>query len=206
MTNDPTIQRIAELQQLIADFSRVERAVQLADTKRPENDVDHSFGLALTCWFLAPKIAPELDLEKIFAYALSHDIVEIHSGDTYIFGSKDEVESKNDREDAAIAELQKSWPDFSEITDAAAGYKAKRDEEAKFVYAVDKILPILMVNLGEKEKFWERQRVTFDMMKENKRLTITASPIVAPYFDRLVEWLKDPNYFYDPAKSASQQR
>lgn len=79
MKSAPTIQRIAELQQLIADFSRIERAVELADTKRPENDIDHSYGLALTCWFLAPKIAPELDLQKIFAYALSHDIVELHT-------------------------------------------------------------------------------------------------------------------------------
>lgn len=131
-----------------------------------------------------------------------HDIVELHSGDTYIFSSKDKIDSKSAREDVAIAALQKAWPDFAELTNAAAGYKAKRDEEAKFVYAVDKILPILMVNLGEKEVFWKRHKVTFDMMKENKRPTITTSPIVAPYFDRLVEWLSDPNYFYDPAKSA----
>jgi 5'-deoxynucleotidase YfbR-like HD superfamily hydrolase len=59
----PSMARIAELQQFIADFAKVERVPQLADTGRPENDVEHSFGLALTCWFLAPKIAPELSLE-----------------------------------------------------------------------------------------------------------------------------------------------
>lgn len=33
------MQRIADLQQFIADFSRVERVVQLADSGRLENDV-----------------------------------------------------------------------------------------------------------------------------------------------------------------------
>ncbi|HEX8227522.1 MAG TPA: hypothetical protein VF572_06670 [Candidatus Saccharimonadales bacterium] len=48
MTSKPTMQRIAELQQFIADFAKIGRVPQLADTGRPENDVEHSYGLALT--------------------------------------------------------------------------------------------------------------------------------------------------------------
>jgi putative hydrolase of HD superfamily len=193
----PSMARIAELQQFIADFAKVERVPQLADTGRPENDVEHSFGLALTCWFLAPKIAPELSLEKIFAYALAHDTVEIHAGDTFIFGPAEAIASKSDREDAALEQLQHDWPDFPEMVESARGYKNKIDEEAKFVKAVDKILPVLMVNLGEKAAFWQRHKITLDMEIENKH-SIEVSAIVAPYYQKLIDWMSDPDYFYKP--------
>jgi putative hydrolase of HD superfamily len=197
MTHDyPSIERIAELQQLIADFSRVQRVPQLADTGRAENDVEHSFGLALTCWFLAPKIAPKLNLQKILCYALAHDTVEIHAGDTFVFGPQEHIDSKSAREDAAIKQLRADWPDFPEMVDAAKGYKDKVDEEAKFVKAVDKLLPILMVNLGEKADFWNRHKVTLQMEIENKK-SLKVSDHFAPYYDQLVKWMQENDYFYD---------
>lgn len=191
----PSIDRIAELQQFIADFAKILRVPHLADTGRPENDVEHSFGLALTCWFLAPKIAPELRLEKILCYALAHDSVEIHSGDTFVFGPKKLLDSKSAREDAAIEKLSSDWPDFAELADYAKAYKDKKDEEAKFVYAVDKILPVIMVNLGEKSVFWERHKITIRMQSEAKK-PILISKQVAPYYDKLVSWMSEPDYFY----------
>jgi putative hydrolase of HD superfamily len=195
----PSIERIAELQQMIADFSKVLRVPQLADTGRPENDVEHSFGLALTCWFLAPKIAPELDISKILRYALAHDSVEMHAGDTFIFAPQPQLDSKEARERAAIRRLRADWGDFPQLADFAEGYMDKRDEEAKFVKAVDKILPVLMVDLGEKEAFWHRHKITLDMEVENKT-SIKVSDHAAPYYDLLVEYMRAHNYFYDDSK------
>ena len=198
MENYPSMDRLAQLQQFVADLARVERVPHLADLGRPENDVEHSYGLALTCWFLAPKIAPHLNLEKIFSYALAHDTVEIQAGDTFIFADAAELATKSAREDAAIASMKKDWPDFSALTDFAEGYKAKRDEEAKFVYAVDKILPVLMVNLGEKSAFWTAHKITLEMEREQKQ-TILQSDIVAPYYQQLLDWMASPDYFYHPS-------
>lgn len=195
MADLPTIDRLAQLQQFIATLASVERMTHLTDTGRPENDVEHSYGLALTCWYLAPKIAPELSLEKIFAYALAHDSVEVYAGDTFVFAEPAELASKPAREDAAIKSLEADWPDFTELTDYAAGYKAKHDDEAKFVYAVDKILPVLMINLGEKAAFWSRHKITLLMEQEQKQ-TILVSPIVAPYYQKLLDWMSNPDYFY----------
>lgn len=194
--------RIAELQQFIADFARILRVPQLADTGRPENDVEHSFGLALTCWYLAPKIAPQLNLEKILKYALMHDTVEIHAGDTFAFGSKELLDSKSDREDAAIERLTEEWPDFPEISQYAKGYKDKIDEEAKFVFSVDKMLPVLMINLGEKDKMWHKHKITLSALTLEKQAKMRVSSYVAPYFEEIVAWMSDPNYFYpeDPSK------
>lgn len=182
--------QLAELQQLIADFAKVTRDnIPLADNKRPENDVEHSFGLALTCWYLQPKIAPELDISKILRYALAHDIVEVHSGDTYIF-DKELVASKEQREQEALQKIREDWSDFGELAQFAHDYMKKTDEEAKFVKAVDKILPVIMIDLHEKEKVWIPLKVTLEMQKEHKK-TILVSDIVAPYYEKLIIWLDE---------------
>jgi 5'-deoxynucleotidase YfbR-like HD superfamily hydrolase len=199
----PTMQRIAELQQFIADFAKVLRVPQLADTGRAENDVEHSFGLALTCWFLAPKIAPDLNLEKILKYAIAHDTVEIHAGDTFVFGEKKQLESKAARENQAVDKLKSDWGDFSELSNYAVAYIHKADEEAKFVYAVDKILPVLMVNLGEKQEFWNRHKISYQMQAEEKGDKMRVSAAVAPYYEQLLEWMGDPDYFYNSASKSS---
>jgi putative hydrolases of HD superfamily len=192
----PSFDRIVAIQQFVADFSRIARVPQLADTNRPENDVEHSFGLALTCWFLAPKIAPELSLEKILCYALAHDAVELHAGDTFIFGPEQELLSKSDREDKAIEKLAAEWPDFQELTAYTHNYKNKADGEAKFVYAVDKLLAAIMVNLGEKDSFWRRHQITQEMLEADKEPKVKASPYIAPYYEEFIAWLTSPDYFY----------
>jgi putative hydrolase of HD superfamily len=200
-TDAPSVERLAELQQLIADFAGILRMVHLADSGHRESDVEHSYGLAMTCWFLAPKLAPELDQLKIFKYALAHDIVEIHAGDTFVFGDSNHIASKPQREQAAIEQLAKDWPDFSELAEAAQAYKDKRNEEAKFVYSVDKLLPVIMINLGEKSAFWQRHKITFEMEKNLKMKTVLVSDYIAPYYDRLVDWMTHPDYFYNPRQS-----
>lgn len=186
----PSIERLGELQQFIADFSKITRVPKFIDTDRLENDVDHSYGLALTCWYLAPKIAPELSLEKIFKYALAHDIVEIHAGDTFVFADADTIATKSKREDAALARLYDEWPDFTDMVDGAKAYKNKIDDEAMFVKAVDKILPLLVIELGESKEFWNRHKITLAMEQENK-VTIHVSPHVSPYYEKVLAWLDE---------------
>ena len=195
--NYPSIERLAELQQFVADFSKITRVPELIDTGRLENDVDHSYGLALTCWYLAPKIAPELSLEKIFKYALAHDIVEIHAGDTFVFADTTEISSKSEREDTALEQLYSDWPDFADMVDSASGYKNKIDEEAKFVKAVDKILPLLVIELGESSDFWNRHKITLDMERENK-VTIHVSSHISPYYERVLAWLDARGNMHTP--------
>lgn len=183
----PTIDRLAELQQLVVDFAKVDRAIDLADTGRPENDVEHSFGLALTSWYLHDKIAPELDISKVLKYALSHDIVEVHAGDTYVFDAA-AVATKAKREKQATAQLKDEWPDFTELTEFTEGYADKRSEEAKFVYAIDKMLPLIIIELGDAAETWQKKEITLDMERKNK-LTMHASEHISPYYQRIIDWL-----------------
>lgn len=181
--------RLAELQQMIADFAKVTRAVPLANTNDGENDVEHSYGLAITCWFLHDKLAPELDLGKILRYSLAHDIVELHAGDTYPWDEA-AVATKYEREKAALRQIEKEWQDFSAIVEFAEGYADKVDEEAKFVYAVDKLLPVMMIELADAKTIWSEKELTLAMERENKT-TILKSEILTPYYEMLLDWLNE---------------
>lgn len=189
MTHHPSMDRLAELQQLIADFSKIKRAVPLADANDAENDVEHSYGLAMTCWFLHDKIAPELDLSKILRYALAHDLVEIHAGDTYPFDAA-AVATKDRRERDAMRLLEKDWHDFPMIVEFAEGYADKIDEEAKFAYAVDKLLPVIMIEIADARAIWNQKQITLAMEREIK-VNILRSDYVAPYYEKLLTWLDD---------------
>jgi len=189
MTDYPSMDRLAELQQMIADFAKVTRAVPLADTNDAENDVEHSYGLAMTCWYLHDKLAPELDLSKILRYSLAHDIVELHAGDTYPWDEA-AVATKYEREKAAMRQIENDWHDFTMIVEFAEGYADKVDEEAKFVYAVDKLLPVIMIELADAKKIWHDKRLTLSMERENKT-TILKSEILKPYYELLLSWLEE---------------
>ena len=191
MTNYPSMDRLADLQQMIADFAKVTRAVNLADNTTAENDVEHSYGVAMTSWFLHEKIAPKLDISKILKYALAHDIVEIHAGDTYVF-DKQAVATKEARERSALVQIYSEWPDFTELPQFAEGYADKIDEEAAFVYAIDKLLPIITIELDDAKVVWTKKRVTLEMERKNK-ITILRSDIVAPYYEKLLDWLDERN-------------
>ncbi|MES2630370.1 MAG: HD domain-containing protein [Patescibacteria group bacterium] len=182
----PSLDRIAALQQLIANFGSVERALNLPGTKRRENDNDHSFGLALTCWYLQPMIAPNLNLLEIFKYSLTHDLVELHAGDTFAF-DKAGMEGKMDRERVAVDLLRKEWIDFIELSDYAEGYMNRESDEAKFVKAVDKLLPPIMIELSGKSE-WGRLGITLEAERENKK-SLYVSEYLKPYYDLLLEWL-----------------
>lgn len=186
----PSIERIAELQALIAQFAQIDRALRLPNTQRHESDTDHSFGLALTCWYLQPKIAPELDLLEIFKIALAHDLVEIEAGDTFVFDESGKAD-KSDREHRAIAKLRSDWPDFSEMAQYAQLYDEKATEEARFVKAVDKMLPALMIELSGKTE-WQRLDITLAMERENK-VSMFVSDYIKTYYERMLSWLDEQN-------------
>ena len=193
----PDLERLAELQLMIGQFSKVRRVIQLADTGRLENDVEHSFGLALTCWFMHAQVAPSLDLQKIMMYALAHDIVELYAGDTFAFDAQ-AITTKADREAVSLQQVAQEWPDFPDLVDYAQGYADKRDAEAKFVYTIDKLLPSIMVRKSEDADFWHKHKITRSAHESEKRNKMKHSPEAIDYLEALNQWLAEPDNFYKP--------
>lgn len=185
----PTIQRLLELQRLLLDFSNVERVLhrRRSDQLQMENDTEHSYDLAMTAWYLA-RWFPELDKDKVIRYALVHDFVEVHAGDTFAYGPPEDTASKKQRETDALKKLQKDWDDFEGLTQGIVDYESMSNNEARFVYALDKIMPIMMIYLHDGYS-WKKHGITAQMLYDKKKQQVATSPEIYPYFIELHDLL-----------------
>jgi putative hydrolases of HD superfamily len=190
----PDISRLAELHDFLLQFQMIKRGTYHPSTKERESDVEHSYYLAMAGWMLAPHF--DLDTSKVIRLALAHDLVEVHSGDTPAYGDQKHVASKDDREHAALEKLTREWADFPDMLACIEDYKHKSSEEAKFVYALDKVMPAIMSYLGEGYA-WKIQNITIDDFIAEKEKKIPRDSPIYPYYEELLAVLRDkPHYFY----------
>jgi len=176
--------------QLIHRFLKIERVPFAAGTDRRENDVEHSYQLALTAWYLNNKHGLGMDTEKLLKYALAHDLVEIYAGDTPAFTTDLELRTtKQAREADGAVELARNYPDFPEVHTTIAAYERRADREATFVYALDKILPVMNTYL-DGGRSWRNHKITLDMILAYKVDKVKLSPEVDQYFNALVATMR----------------
>jgi putative hydrolase of HD superfamily len=191
MSQKPDIPRLIEFQKLLLTFSQIDRVIDRKhhDAYIRENDTEHSYNLALTAWYLAPYF-PQLDSNSLIKFALAHDLVEVHAGDTYAFADKELIDSKAAREAEAVKQLKADWPDFPELHDVIHEYEQKTSEEAKFIYALDKIMPIMTIYISE-GLTWKHEGLTLERLHAVKLHQIAVSEDIKPYYDALYELLLD---------------
>jgi len=196
--NKPDITRLLELQRLLQSFNEIDRRVHRnhGGKMRHENDTEHSYNLTMTAWFLTPHF-PELDKDLLIEYALIHDLVEVHAGDTYIYGTSEEIATKVEREKQAAAKLLADWADFPEIHKLIENYETRADEEARFIYALDKIMPIMQIYI-HKGYTWQKEGITAEQPHANKYDKVKLSPEVTPYYEQLYELLLSSPDFIPP--------
>lgn len=170
-------------------FQKVERIVLADGQNRWENDAEHSYQLALVAWYLVEHNKLNLDLNKVIKLSLVHDLVEAYAGDTYIYDKQAVLDGKQKREAEAAQLLKESFSDFSSIHDLIAEYEARKTLESRFVYALDKLLPILNIYL-DGGRTWQREKISLEQLLKAKTDKIATAPEIVPYYEELVEILK----------------
>lgn len=166
------VQKLMTFSGLIHAFERVDRMDIVPKTNRHENDAEHSYHLAMLAWYIADAYKLDLKLEKLIKYALTHDIVEVYAGDTPAYGAdKKYAASKHEREAVAQAQIQQEFPEFSELQVYIDAYEKRTDPESKFIYALDKIIPIF-VCYADTGKAWKKWNISFEEVCEIKRAKI----------------------------------
>ncbi len=162
--------RLRDLMTALADFSNIKRKIYIPDSNkefRKENDSEHSYSLAMSTWYLSQFI-PNIDRDKAMRFALAHDIVELHAGDEMAIGRTKEQEMKKRlREQEALNKLEEEWPDFPEMTATIREYEKKDTNEALFVYALDKVLP-MQLNLITGGHTWKKYNIKRKDVVANK--------------------------------------
>jgi putative hydrolase of HD superfamily len=192
----PNLDRIISLQEFFIAFGDIERVIHLKTSSGhvKENDIEHSYSLAMTGWFLSQAF-PHLNSSKIIRYALVHDIVEVYAGDTYVFADQSELNSKKAREAEALKRIRKEWRDFSEMLEAIDSYESMSDEESKFVYALDKIMPIIL-NVVSKGHTWHKEGISLRQLHDVKKDKVKVSAEISQYYDEIYGLLqKNPTWF-----------
>ncbi len=199
MKAKPDIHRLIELQQLLLNFSNIDRFARHPDNfDRRETDTEHSYALAMAGWFLA-QYFPELNIDTVMRIALVHDLLEVHAGDTFAFANDATKQTKADREADAVKQLAKEWPDFPDMHAAIHEYETRQTAEAKFVYALDKLMPILLNYLNQ-GKVWRHHGVTFEEFVVEKESKIPLSPEVDTYYRQLLTLLQNHPEFFAPPR------
>lgn len=128
-------------------FQAVQRDVDVPKG-RGENDAEHSYQLAMVAWYLIDRNDLQLDKARVLMYALAHDLPEVYAGDVNpLTATSEAINKKAESERKAAARLQKEFPEMPSLHRAIHAYEQKQDPESRFVYAVDKILPITNVYL-----------------------------------------------------------
>ena len=151
--------------ELIDEMKNIERAIFLRNNRR-ETNAEHSFHLAMIIIAFADDYS-YLNLEKCLKFALIHDIVEIYAWDTILFDIKME-KTKKAREQKSLEKLEKDfWNILPDFIDLLKEYENKTSKEAKYVYSLDKIQPIIQASM-EWRKTWHNWKIDFQRIKNKK--------------------------------------
>ncbi len=150
-------------------FQLTKRAIYAVEENRMENDVEHSYQLAIVTWYVIETEKLNLDTNLAIKYALIHDLEESLYGDIYIFDEKGRKE-KDKKEKEARNKIIKMFPDWKEYKTLSNNYKLLKDEESRLVNGIDKILPVLNIYL-DRGRTWKKEKMTLSKIIENKRIT-----------------------------------
>jgi putative hydrolases of HD superfamily len=196
---DTNLKRAIDFTQLLFAFQRVERSVRVPGLARFENDAEHSYVLAVFAWYLIDTLRLPLDKGKVFEYALAHDLVEVYAGDTPAFGKGgnkgDMRSSKKEREALALKRLKSEFPEFSAFTRRMKEYDEQKDDEAKFVYALDKLVPIFS-GYHNNGRDWNDNKISFEEILNYKIEQIKVNPSVYSLFQSVMALLESDKAKY----------
>jgi len=135
-----------EMGGLAIKFAQVKRAPRYDNVHR-ENDAEHSFMLALTANELASEHYANMNAAKVTQLAIFHDIVEIEKGDVHTFQfTPEQMAEKHTAEQAVLEKLLRTLPRHT--AKLVMEYEEQQTVEARFVKAVDKLLPVATDIIG----------------------------------------------------------
>ncbi len=161
-----TQERLEEQVRFILEVDKLKeifRQTICTQSRRPENDAEHSWHLCLAAIVLAEHAnEPRLDVLRVLKMLILHDLVEIDAGDTFAYDTA-RMAGQHEREARAAdrifgmlpgdqaAEFRGLWDEFEE----------RRSPESRFAAAIDRYQPCLL-NCHTGGAAWKRHRVTVD--------------------------------------------
>lgn len=164
----------------------IQRKTKLFNSDRPENDAEHSWHLAMMTLVLAQHANKPIDVLKVLKMVLIHDIVEIDSGDIFIY---DTVKNHNNTEEELIAAKRifgilpkKQAEDFIAIWQE---FEDGITDEAKFAKTMDRLEPLLQ-NTSNNGGTWKEFEVPYQKVHDKKKVMNEGSTTIWNYAEQLL--------------------
>ncbi|GAA5083643.1 HD domain-containing protein [Chryseobacterium ginsengisoli] len=185
MKTENLLKQVAFIKE-IDKLKYIQRRTKLFNSDRNENDVEHSWHLAMMTLVLAEHSDKPIDVLKVVKMVLIHDLVEIDAGDTFIY---DTTKNHTNTEEELLAakrifgllpepqaqEFIAVWEEFEEgITD-----------ESKFARAMDRFEPLLQ-NTSNNGGTWAEFNVEYQTVYNKKKAIMDGSSSIWNYAENLL--------------------
>ena len=191
------LEKLENFMRLLHGVQGVKRISRRPDQLERHNTGEHTFELALMCWYLGHTNKLKLDFEKVLKYALAHDIVEVYAGDT-LFSDEEGHKTKKAREASALKRIEEEFPEFKDLTNTIHEYEELGTPEAKFVYAADKLIDPVNHGMEETQSIWKEYNISWETLLKHKTHKIKESDVVLLYWNKLLEKLEAKKDFFFP--------
>ena len=95
----------------------------------------------------------------------------------------------------------KQFADFPELCTALASYQKLADEEARFIYALDKLQPIIL-NYLDGGRVWQENNISFEQMFEEKLAKTAVHPKIHAYCLELARLMQNDSSLFPVASTS----
>jgi len=189
-------QQIGFILELDTLKSVLRRSYLLNNTRR-ENSAEHSWHLSAMALVLAEHANADIDQLRVLKMLLVHDIVEIDSGDTYIYDAAGN-DTKAVREQEAAQRIFGLLPDDQklELTQLWQEFEARETPEAKFAAALDRLMPLLH-NYHTEGRSWREHGITKQQVLNLNRHIADGSQSLWEYAESLIDDAAAKGYLVD---------
>ncbi len=164
-------------------------------SRRPENDAEHTWHLCLCVIVLAEHANfAGLDVLRVLKMLIVHDLVEIDAGDTFAYDTAN-MATQHAREQIAADRIFGLLPadqaaDFRALWDE---FEAKHTPESKFATAVDRFQPMLL-NCRTQGAAWQKHGVTHDRVVARNRHIAEGCDELWRYAERMLAEVVDAGH------------
>lgn len=184
------INSILDFIKLLNTFRTVKTVRLTVGEGESENDAEHSYQLTMLAWYIISARNLTLDKDLVIKYALVHDLVEVYAGDAHFYSSNAEEKAKRDREKKSFERIQDEFPGLDDVYELIHKYEERIDIESRFVYALDKLLPVMNIYL-DGGRDWRYHKITLDDLVRCKTPKIAVSSEIEPYFKEFLVILEE---------------
>lgn len=192
----PTLAELQRFYAMLTAYRRVIREIYSIGEERLENDVEHSYTLAMLAWYVASSLKLPLDHDKVMRYALVHDLVEVYAGDVFAYTKDAKAKAeKTGREHAAAERLRREFAEFPDLHDAIAAYERREDPESRFIYALDKLEPML-TTVADGGRIWRKHGLTLEELIAQKRSKMAGHAELLAYLEELAAHVESRHQDY----------